>query len=164
MSEDFSLWKYALATYQRPGVAEACLALQDRHDADVNLLLAAGWLAGRGGLWCQEQVGELVYLCSDWRERCLLPLRSVRRYLRERMGEEHGAIGGLYGKAKLLELEAERYQLRLIEERIIDIPAVSPEQSPAQLLAANLDVCLALLPGGLDDCRDERAMLLQALS
>ncbi len=39
---------YAAALYGRPGVAEACLELQERVGADVNLVLLACWLAARG--------------------------------------------------------------------------------------------------------------------
>src|SRR3546814_12211972 len=34
-------WDWSLAAYARPGVAPACLALQDRPGLDVNLLLFA---------------------------------------------------------------------------------------------------------------------------
>ena len=41
-------WRFSLRTYRAPGVQEACLALQDRCGADVNLLLFCGW-TGRDG-------------------------------------------------------------------------------------------------------------------
>ena len=40
-------WQYSIVFYARPGVAAACLALQDREKADVNLILLAFWLASR---------------------------------------------------------------------------------------------------------------------
>ena len=43
-----SLWDFSVELYARPGVAAACLALQDRAGADVCLLLAALWLERRG--------------------------------------------------------------------------------------------------------------------
>ena len=43
-----SLWDFASRCYAQPGVAENCLAAQDSVGADVNLLLAAAWLAARG--------------------------------------------------------------------------------------------------------------------
>ena len=47
-----SFWAFSLEFYARPGVAEACLALQDRHGLDVNILLLCCWLgwSGRGRL------------------------------------------------------------------------------------------------------------------
>ena len=53
MSEEDSagenvFWTYSLAVYRRKEVAQCCLALQDDAGVDVNLLLYAGWLAGKG--------------------------------------------------------------------------------------------------------------------
>jgi uncharacterized protein (TIGR02444 family) len=36
-------WDFSVRTYGRPGVAEACLALQNRDGADVNMLMFAAW-------------------------------------------------------------------------------------------------------------------------
>ncbi len=104
-----SLWNYAATCYGRPGVAEICLQAQDTYGADVNMLLAAGWLAARGCYWQQEDVRALAALCEDWRAQCLLPLRSVRRYLKQKTGADT-----MYAHAKTLELEAERHQLELM--------------------------------------------------
>jgi len=38
-------WDFSLAVYRRPGVAAACLRLQDEAGVDVNLLLYFCWLA-----------------------------------------------------------------------------------------------------------------------
>ena len=49
-------WDFSLAVYGRPGVAPACLALQQRHGADVNLLLFCAWFgaAHRGRLTADD--------------------------------------------------------------------------------------------------------------
>ena len=38
-----AFWRFSLALYARPGVAEALIALQDRAGRDVNLMLFALW-------------------------------------------------------------------------------------------------------------------------
>ena len=50
--EDDALWRFSLAFYASPGVAQALIALQDRDQLDVNLMLFALWLgvSGRGRL------------------------------------------------------------------------------------------------------------------
>ncbi|MGE4220898.1 MAG: TIGR02444 family protein, partial [Alphaproteobacteria bacterium] len=48
MADDAALWPFSLSVYARPGVAEACLALQARRGLDVNLLLWCGWRAAVG--------------------------------------------------------------------------------------------------------------------
>jgi len=156
------LWQYALETYQRPSVAQACLALQDGFSADVNLLLTASWLAARQLAWQSTDVAGLVDLCADWREHCVLPLRALRRYLRSRAGQDDEALAALYRQGKTMELEAERYQLSLIEDVINASPLKRRVLPYPDLLAVNLDVYLQRL--GCQDCRPARAALLTALS
>ena len=47
-NDDGRFWAFSLEVYGRPGVAPACLALQDRHGLDVNLLLFCCWAASQG--------------------------------------------------------------------------------------------------------------------
>src|SRR5580700_6044309 len=51
-SEDEAFWRFSLAFYERPGVAEALITLQDRDGFDINLILFALWLgiSGHGPL------------------------------------------------------------------------------------------------------------------
>ena len=46
--DEEALWRFSLAFYARPGVAEALIALQDRAGLDVNLMLFALWLGVSG--------------------------------------------------------------------------------------------------------------------
>lgn len=98
-------WAFSLDFYGRPGVAPVCLALQDRHAVDVNLVLFACWigLSGRGRL----DAGDLARaeaLAEPWRRSVIEPLRAARRALKG----EGDAAAPLYAAAKAVELEAER--------------------------------------------------------
>ena len=44
-----AFWRFSLALYARPGVAEALLSLQDSAGRDVNLILFALWLGATRG-------------------------------------------------------------------------------------------------------------------
>ena len=44
MSPAESFWSFSLTVYGRPGVEAACLELQDRFGADVNLALYCLWI------------------------------------------------------------------------------------------------------------------------
>ncbi|HKS89918.1 MAG TPA: TIGR02444 family protein, partial [Stellaceae bacterium] len=44
-----AFWRFSLALYARPGVAEALIALQDRAGRDVNLMLFALWFGAVRG-------------------------------------------------------------------------------------------------------------------
>jgi uncharacterized protein (TIGR02444 family) len=95
------LWRFSLAFYALPGVAEALLALQDRSGFDVNLILYALWHghSGRGrldggGFAAAERAVEQV------RTEIVLPLRRLRRSL-----AAHGETDLRRLRAAILKLE-----------------------------------------------------------
>lgn len=136
-----TLWDFAVECYQRSGVAECCLRLQDDAGADVNILLAAAWLAEQGRCWQHDQVRELIVLCADWREHCVLPLRAVRRYLKNQT-----ETPALYTQAKALEHEAEMHQLHLLHAALQSMLLKTTEISSGDALTANLQTyfdCIA---------------------
>lgn len=94
-------WKFSLAFYRRGGVAEACLALQDRHGLDVNLVLYACWvgLSGRGRLG-KRDLAEAERATAPWRRDVTEKLRTRRRMLKS-------AEAALYAEAQQQELAAE---------------------------------------------------------
>ena len=95
-------WDWAVAVYARPGVAEACLDLQDGYGQNVPLLLWAVW---RGG-----DIMAAVALARSWEDEVVAPLRGVRRRLKERAGAE-----ALRQRVKAVELEAERALMAELE-------------------------------------------------
>ncbi len=76
-------WQFSLDFYQRDGVAEACLTLQDRFGLDVNILLYAAWLASRGRTASVADFEQVDLLIAPWREEVIRPLRRIRRWLKE---------------------------------------------------------------------------------
>jgi uncharacterized protein (TIGR02444 family) len=133
------LWRFASDCYCRTGAAEICLHAQDEYAADVNMLLAAAWLAERGTRWESADVIALVGICAEWRTHCLLPLRSVRRYLKHKAGADE-----MYTRAKMLELEAEHQQLQLMESVLGELGESAA--GSADILRHNLRAYLSTLP------------------
>lgn len=129
-------WRFSLAFYARPGVSPACLALQDRHGRDVNLVLYAGWvgLSGRGRL-TQDDLARAEAVAAPWRGAVIEKLRAARRAIKE-AGE---AVAELYAAAKALELEAER-----VAHRRLAALAPSPAPLPASARAADAHANLRL--------------------
>ena len=79
--DDF--WRFSLDVYQRPLVAQACLKLQDRHGADVNLLLYCCWVAHRYAYTLDHaELDMLIAAVTDWQDTVTKPLRGVRRRLK----------------------------------------------------------------------------------
>jgi uncharacterized protein (TIGR02444 family) len=101
--DDF--WTFTLAFYARPGVAAACIELQDRHGRDVNLVLYGCWvgLSGRGRLGAGD-LARAATMNAPWRGAVIEPLRAARRAIREQAAD----AAAFYASAKAVELEAER--------------------------------------------------------
>lgn len=76
------LWLYASRIYAYPGVEGACLALQDQHGLNVNILLWAAWLGQSGVLLPGTRLAQARAQIGDW-DRRIVALRQARRGLRE---------------------------------------------------------------------------------
>ena len=122
-------WDWAVAAYARPGVAEACLDLQDTHDQNVPLLLWAIW---RGG-----DVTAAVATARSWEDEVVAPLRGVRRRLRGRTGAE-----ALRARVKAAELDAERRLMAELESLADEIaePDALAHAAAAWGVAPPLDI------------------------
>jgi uncharacterized protein (TIGR02444 family) len=109
-----SLWDWALATYAYPGVAEACLDLQDRHGQNVPFLL---WAA-----WAQSSDPAMLRAAADaargWDAVAVAPLRATRRKLVlpvPPIGDE--AREALRETVREAEFAAERLLMETLEAR-----------------------------------------------
>jgi len=109
-------WEFSLAFYCKPQVAVALLSLQDRRDADVNMLLAICWLATLG---YQLPIGGIEHIdaaVKPWRDKVVKPLREVRRRVKSDFGEEIGKVDqqSLHHTILGAELDCERVSQRQI--------------------------------------------------
>lgn len=77
---------FSIAFYGRPGIEAACLTLQDKHGADVNIALLCCWVGGHGVRLSAEAIGILDQAVSPWRETVLIPLRALRRRMKSPIG------------------------------------------------------------------------------
>ncbi|MFQ5984391.1 MAG: TIGR02444 family protein [Alphaproteobacteria bacterium] len=157
-------WDFSLATYGREGVERVCLALQDRHGADVNLLLFCCWVGamGHGALTTAELAG-LAERVRAWREGLILPLRRLRRRLKdERWPAPGGMVEALRGKVKAVELEAEHVEQAMVEAALERTPdPTRPSRARLADAAASLAAYLRVLDvsAGADEEEWLRALL-----
>jgi uncharacterized protein (TIGR02444 family) len=104
-------WRFSLKFYRQPSVSEACIALQDDHGVDVNLLLFLLWLASDDRQLSAEEVKMLDDNVRAWRELTIIPIRDVRRKLKGAPTlVEPGIQEAFRNRVKAVELEAERLQ------------------------------------------------------
>lgn len=145
--EDFSIhpfWRVSLALYGRAGVASACLGLQDRRGADVNLLLLVLWLARRGQALDDAALRTVAAVSRDWQAQVVGPVRTARRAAKRAAGR------ALYERLKAVELECEQAEQRALtaalglQHETADPPVA---QGAARLAEMGLRAYLAGLPG-----------------
>jgi uncharacterized protein (TIGR02444 family) len=122
-------WRFALDIYARPGVAPACLELQDRHGKDVLIALFACWMgiSGRGPL-DGAALDAAEATARPWRTDVVERLRRTRHALKGVDGAET-----IYARMKAIELDAERIAMK----RLVPLAPASDESvSPATRSAA----------------------------
>jgi uncharacterized protein (TIGR02444 family) len=137
------VWSFALALYDRPGVSEACLTLQDEHAADVVLLIGICWLSLRRPEALQaSDIARLEAALAPWREAAVVPLRTIRRSLKPRLAALPAAAADLREQIKAAELQAERVAFEILENA-----ASAADARPA--CAAPVQATLMLYLSGL---------------
>jgi uncharacterized protein (TIGR02444 family) len=104
LQTDTELWSFALSCWQKPGVASACLLLQQQ-GWSVTRILCAAWLANQR----RTYTGLEAVTVTEWRNRVTVALRDVKRAL----PKESESCYDLRVDVARLELEAERVELAL---------------------------------------------------
>ena len=129
-------WRFSLEFYARPGVASACLALQDRHGADANLVLLALWLGTRGHRLDAVAGAHLTRLARRWQGPLVAPLRRVRRELKRRRRATAlpwpDAVDDLRRRLAEVELGLEHVEQLLLEHAVGEIATARPDEAAAR--------------------------------
>ena len=150
-----AFWRFSLALYARPGVADALIALQDRAGRDVNLILYALWLGVRGIRLDAAALAAAAAAIAPINTAAVAPLRRLRRRLK---GTDDPHLAALRRRILGLELAAERsVQCRLAAELSSSVGSAQ-EVDGLGIAAANL----ALYLGGMD-LEPEAAVVIEAL-
>jgi uncharacterized protein (TIGR02444 family) len=77
------LWDFSVELYGKPGVAPACLALQERHGVDVNALMFCVWLAATGRGPVPRDALEAAFAdIASWHAQVVRTLRPLRQRLK----------------------------------------------------------------------------------
>ena len=131
-----ALWRFSLAFYARPSVAEALITLQDRDGRDINLILFALWLAVFG-----RRLDRAVLAVA---ETAAAPLRGIVTELREMRRRLKSApaadVQAMRRRILAAELAGERHaQARIAAAAISAVPAGGDRLALAE---ANLALCL----------------------
>ncbi len=125
-------WDFITRLYARPDVAPACLALQERHDIDVTLMLFCLWRGTVGSSIPDGEMAALAAAARDWREATVLPIRAARRWLKQQP-EQYG----LYASVLATEIDCEHGELLMLAQLAGSLDCKG--QPAAETMAANLE-------------------------
>ena len=150
MSEPSGFWDFSVRVYGQPRVADACLALQDQHGLDVNLLLYCCWVGASRGAIRESDLKSAFEFSAMWSANVVRPLREVRSWMKT-TGRQSECIPSadcmeVRADVKATELAAERLQqigLESLSEPAPDRPLSADEQLEATVI--NLTCYFSLL-------------------
>ena len=135
-------WAFALDIYGRPGVAEACLKLQNEAGVDVMMFLMVAYAAVRYRiLLTPSEIRELDEACRPWREQIVQPLRTIRSGLKGGpLPAPNSETEQFRSTMKAAELAAERLQNQLLAECLPLRPPQRDAVGPEELRSVLRDV------------------------
>ncbi len=126
-------WRFSVKFYAVPGVAPACIELQDQAGVDVNVLFFLLWNATQRRTFNREQVAGIEQRIGAWRDMAVVPLRAVRRALKSPPAAIAPDVAeGFRTRIKAVELEAERLQQEALYELARSGPLGDQTGSPAE--------------------------------
>ena len=167
MAGENPFWDFSVNTYSRDGAAAACLRLQDRLGADVNIVMYCCWVAhDRGVGFDPTAVNRLESIVGPWKLAVVEPLRTIRRALKGTVhdGFDTGEQERLRTEIKRLELRSERLQQDALFATRAPIPetSVSPDER-RNMARANVDLYLETLQRlGEDADRSDVQLIVNA--
>jgi uncharacterized protein (TIGR02444 family) len=127
------IWDFVLNYYGRKGVSDALIGLQDNHAIDVNMLLFLMWMAAQSKSVAADDVKFVSTTSQAWQRAVVVPIRGVRRLLKENAPLVPAEAAAAFRKKVLaIELEGEQLQLNAmaaLAERLKPALAASPEEA-----------------------------------
>ena len=143
MEQPASLWNFSVHTYGKPGVADACLALQDRHGLDVNMLLFCCWFGCTRGVVGEPLWDRVLAFSEPWADNVVRPLRAVRTWMKH-TGCTQPVVSNdecmtLREEIKRIELKTEQLQENTLQYLAEDSPAQSLD-STSQINCTALNI------------------------
>jgi uncharacterized protein (TIGR02444 family) len=135
-----AFWRFSLALYARPGVADALVALQDRAGRDVNLILFGLWLGVTQGrrLGAAERAAAGAAIAAV-NQAAVAPLRRLRRQLKPAADSD---LQALRRRIAGLEIAAERQVQHRLAAGFGGPPPDAPEGGRIAAAEANLALFL----------------------
>jgi uncharacterized protein (TIGR02444 family) len=163
---DHPFWTFSLAVYGAPGVADECLALQERLQLDVNLMLFVAYAGAVEGVRLDAaEIAAAAGMVATWQGDVVRALRQARRALKpfslDAADPLHAQNATLRASVQAAELQAEKLEQAMLWAWSRQRFAACPRDNPGQALTGNLRALLEFY--GLPDDQAEPALILPLL-
>ena len=163
---DTPFWAFSLKVYAAEGVADECLALQERLGLDVNLLLFAAYMAAAEGVRLDaSDIAAAAGAVEAWHNETVRALRGVRRTLKPVSLDARNPLRAqaalLRTQVKAAELAAEQIEQAMLWQWRAQ-PGEQPRGDSRAALAANIDAVLAHYGAAGGTADSSAALQLQA--
>jgi uncharacterized protein (TIGR02444 family) len=147
-----AFWDHTLAVYRKTGVGAACIGLQDRRGADVNILLFALWRTVSGNAPLDATALAVAdQAVAPWRGAVVERLRAARNAIKDGIARAPTAEAEALRKAIIgQEIEGERIAQSILAAAPIDC---APSTGGATDAAASL-LAYARFLGFAPDAQD----------
>lgn len=155
-----SFWDFSLALYAQPQVADTCVLLQDTYGVNVNLLLWCAWLQCQQLTLTPARLQHAHALVDEWERDYVVPLRRLRRKLKQQFGVADASVEALRQTIKQAELLAEKHMQLWLETLAKEWLSSVDNTVPAH---ANISVYLQSLSVPTLDAERVGSMLCPAL-
>lgn len=106
-------WNYSLSAYAQADVQALSLQLQRDYQANVNLLLFAGFVASSGRALGNQEWASIEAALTPFNRRYTQRIRRLRERV-QRYASSHSTANECYQQLKALELRAERLEQQLV--------------------------------------------------
>jgi len=108
-------WDFSVKIYQHPEVERACLELQDNHGLSVVMLFYCVWVGVFRGKFEDDIYAKAITFSLSWGNEVVIPLREVRRWMKNSQDEQVTSGALLREQIKAVELDAEHFQMNTLE-------------------------------------------------
>ncbi len=152
-------WDFSLSFYRQPGVADACLFVQDRYGLNINIVLFCVWVANSGGgALTTAHIATALRRIADWEGHVIKPLREIRRACRrEALGVPEFLLQMFQPQIETVELEAEHVEQLVLAELVPSLEfsaegADDPASDAVRSLKAYVDELDVVQDAQLTEC------------
>ena len=113
VDKDNRFWQFSVAVYQQPQVAQYCLALQNNHGLNVNLVLLCLWHGQQGNQLSREFFQQVLSdtALNTLRDEVIKPMRLARDVLKMQAEPRAQKLRVQVKRLELLAEQAEQARL-----------------------------------------------------